>query len=327
MVRGTVSTQQKAYIPNAAASSAFFERVLAGHRRLFAGEEDAAADLGERAIERWQWLLRLQADAPFELQVAALFQDADLLPPARQDGAAGPCGEERRGSWMADEMLADLGVDLATRVRVHEMLRARAGSPRSGNAGGSLARELQILRDADALSFFSRDCARHLVRRGTEATRRQTAWLVAGMSPDGRRRLSGLRACRPVRQLIAAELARLARGPSAPTAWTPAKTATPGVPATTALPAITDRVIGPSGVLRAIDALGRGRHHPLPATVMVRSRLAVGMLGGAGLAPTRLAPLLARAEAIGALKAAARGAAADGRTAALATAVPPAPLP
>jgi hypothetical protein len=204
--------------------------------------------LGARGIERWQWLLRLDPAAGLEPQIAALFLDVERLahlPSAHRVGVAAACQDDAlRGTWVAEELLADLGVSLVSRVRVQQLIRdcnGPHGSDSSGAAGVSC--ELRLLREADTLSD---------PLLPTPSARGRSAPLPAGTAaahPDP----------------------------------------------------LADRVIGPSGVLRAIDALGRGRRLPSPATVMARSRLAVGMLGGAGLAPTRLAPLLARAEALGAL--------------------------
>jgi hypothetical protein len=320
-----VRCQRLAGRRNAASSCDIFELVLSRHRRLFDVEQPQPASSAAehaRALDRWQWLLRLDPGAALEPQIAALFHDVERLTTAGQApprAAAGtpatleaPDGEEarqaraRQGSWIADELLVDLGIDLATRVRVHELIRGKDSSDKPAGRGGTAARELRLLRNADALSFFSLDSAGYLATAGAEPTRRKVACTLARMSPDCRAQLEGLRLCQPLRQMIARELARLkdARRHPVVVSGRIAAAGAGGCAAGDAPPRhnpLADRVIGPSGVLVAIDALGRRDGRPIPALVMARSRLAVGMLGAAALAPTRLAPLLARAQAIGAL--------------------------
>jgi len=337
-----VRCQRLAGRRNAASRCDLFERVLAGHRSLFDADQAlsssavhapsaaaapapsavaaAAAAAGHaRALDRWQWLLHLEPDAGLEPQIAALFHDVERLSAAGQATATADAGGARQlragrsqagqGAWIADELLVDLGVDLATRVRVHELIRGHSSSHQPVNLDGTAARELTLLRNADALSFFSLDSAATLASAGPEQTRRKVAAALARMSADCRERLGALRLCQPLRQMIACEMAHLKeaarrRGVPAGRAATGAgfgagsRTAGEGAPL---LNPLADRVIGPSGVLGAIDSLGRHDGRPSPALVMARSRLAVGMLGAAALAPTRLAPLLARAQALGAL--------------------------
>ncbi len=296
-----VRCQRLAGRRNDASRCDVFERVLSGHRRLFAADASpsaAGAAQHARALDRWQWLLRLDPGAGLEPQIAALFHDVERLTAARQ-------AEPRRGSWIADELLVDLQIDLATRVRVHELIRGHERSHQPVDLGGSAARELRQLRNADALSFFSLDSAAYLASAGAESTRRKVAGALGRLSPDCRAHLDSLRLCQALRQMIAGEMARLADAERHRTV--PASRTTTGSDSRTAGERsprpnpLADRVIGPSGVLGAIDSLGRRDGRPSPASVMSRSRLAVGMLGGAALAPTRLAPLLARAQALGAL--------------------------
>ncbi|MBV8202269.1 MAG: hypothetical protein JOZ15_16740, partial [Acidobacteria bacterium] len=131
---------------NAASAGELFDRVLACHRR-FRDLPDPPRPLGRprprqplhpppplqwsaagyaHALDTWQWLLRLDPEAGLALQLAALFHEAwRLVPEPRTDGEAG--GDAVMGAWMADELLADLGIDLPTRVRVHRLI---AGHPR-----------------------------------------------------------------------------------------------------------------------------------------------------------------------------------------------------
>jgi len=279
---------------NAASTGKLFERVLAGHRRLHDRIHPPAASIHAHALDTWQWLLRLEPEAGLAPQLAALFHDVDRLAAAAGTAATGgvagalgtaaadgtpagqPCFDHpvRRGAWVTDELLADLDVDLAVRVRSHRLIAGRHPS----TAAGPLAAETALLDDADALSFFSLESAAYLDDFGAEQTARQVAHALSRLRPASRAWLQALRLRTAVARLLGEEIARRT---------SPVQTGGARAAATAGTVA--------TGPVRGAK--------PSRATAIARSRMAVGMAGGAGIARTRTGALLARAAALGALTA------------------------
>jgi hypothetical protein len=307
---------------NAASACELFERVLASHRRLHAPTRPQAAPVYAHALDTWQWLLRLDPEAGLVPQLAALFHDVERLvaepgaaPAAGASGTPGAdsadgrhclaagaglaCVDDhaRHGAWITDELLAELDIDLAARVRVHRLIAGRRRPPRASTGRrsatvDSFATEIALLDDADALSFLAFDSAAYLDELGTEQTARAVADALARLRPASRALLRGLRLRTAVARLAQRELARQAApGPGGPVAAT-AATAASGPTGAASVEAAIVIAAGPA----------RGGK-PSRATVIARARMAAGLAGGAGIAPTRTGALLARAAALGALAA------------------------
>jgi hypothetical protein len=170
------------------------------------------------------------------------------------------------GAWVTDELLAELDVDLAVRVGVHRLMGGRRPA---SNAADPFAAEIALLDDADALSFFSFESAAYLDDFGAEPAARQVAHAMARLRPASRSLLRGLRLRTTVAHLLERELARRT-------------------------------VPSPAGAGAIAAGPVRGAR-PSRAIAIARSRMAAGMAGGAGIAPTRTGALLARAAALGAL--------------------------
>ena len=286
---------------NAASASELFERVLAGHRRLHDHIHPPAASVHAHALDTWQWLLRLEPEAGLAPQLAALFHDVDRL--AAAAGAAiapGNANAQRRGDWVTDELLAELDVDLAVRVRVHRLI---AGRRHPSTAADPFAAEIALLEDADALSFFSfESAAPDLDDLGAEQTARRVAHALARLRPVSRAWLRGLRLRTAVARLLERELARRAVLSTSGGSRAAASAETAG-----GLLAGTGGTAGASGNCGAAGTVPAGPVRgakPSRATAIARSRMAAGMAGSAGIARTRTGALLARAAALGALAAA-----------------------
>ncbi len=266
---------------NTASDCELFVRVLGAHRGLYDGADPQAAASLARALDTWQWVLRLDPEASLAVQVAALFHRP--APPARAAGvpsaAASPTFPEdgsRRGALATDELLADLGIDLVTRVRAYRLI-ARLQRPPATMAGRPpvATAEQALLDDADALSFLSLDSADYLAEHGVEPAARQIAGLLARLRPASRTRIRGMRLRAEIaRMILAAEGDRERRA-----------RVQHGRPA-------------PDSTVQAAPVRGA---KPSRAVVMARSRLSAGLAGAAGIARTRTVALLARAAALGAL--------------------------
>ena len=272
---------------NAASACELFERALAGHRRLHDRTRPLAASIYAHALDTWQWLLRLDPEAGLAPQLAALFHDVDRL--AAEAGTPGGAG-----AWVTDELLAELGVDLAVRVRVHRLI---AGRRHPSIAADPFAAEIALLDDADALSFFSCESAAYLDDFGAELTARQVAHALARLRPVSRAWLRGLRLRTAVARLLERELAR--RTVPSPGGVSRAAAAAETGGGLLAGAAATGGTPGSAGAAGSVAAGPVRGAKPSRATAIARSRMA----GGAGIARTRTGALLARAAALGALAA------------------------
>lgn len=172
------------------------------------------ADL-DHAVDTWQWVLRLEPFASLPLQLAALLHDVERL---RSEAAervehrapdyvafkmAHAEGGAREAASLLDPHFPDRVVD-----RVAELV---AGHERPG---GDL--EGLLLNDADALSFFSLNCAGYLAWFGPETTRRKVIYTLDRLRPAARPWLDRIRLPRAVREMVAeVGRARNPRGPAA----------------------------------------------------------------------------------------------------------------
>lgn len=300
---------------NAASSGEVFDRVLAGHRRFRDLPLPSAAAGYAHALDAWQWLLRLDPEAGLAVQLAALFHEAWRLAPPEHpaaplehsaaslehsehsehsDSHANAC--RLQGAWLTDELLAEAGVDLATRVRVHRLIAGRERPPAAAEPDRAL------LDEADALSWLSfgavagsggsADCPAAVGEAGVLGAgqaARQIADALACLRPAARVWLRGLRLRGEVIRLLEAELARQA----------PLAALAPLAPDHEAA-LIAAEIDFPAAVPQVQAAARRGA---TAAAAMARKRLAAGMAGSAGLAPTRVSALLARAARLGDLAA------------------------
>ncbi|UJR83449.1 Hypothetical protein I5071_55170 [Sandaracinus amylolyticus] len=188
---------------NAASATARFDRVLDAHAALHdLSRPLVRADL-DHARDAWQWALRLDPGAGEACQIAALFHDVERL-----------------------ESEADARIEQhAPDYRAYKEAHARAGAPRAAAivlaAGGSEAlarevaqlvessetpgasREVQLINDADALSFFSLNSPGFVDYFGTTHARKKVAYTIARMSARALAELPKVRLRPDVAQLVA----------------------------------------------------------------------------------------------------------------------------
>jgi hypothetical protein len=178
---------------NAASSTLLFDEVLRRHAALHDVEKPLVkADL-DHAIDTWQWMLRLDPDASLPAQLAALFHDVERLesePDVRveqhaPDYAAFKDSHAARGAEQAEEVLRAAGVAPVVAARAREIV---ASHERRGRDA-----EVDLLNDADALSFFSLNSAGYADYFGPEQTRKKVAYALRRLGADARERLGGVR--------------------------------------------------------------------------------------------------------------------------------------
>lgn len=198
-----------------------FDRVLRVHRDLHDLDKPLVRADHDHALDVWQWMLRLDPDASRAAQVAALFHDIERLiseADARvehrvADYDAFKRNHAARGARMTGEVLATLDLDAAVRrqaerlIALHDRVEsvsavaARSGRP-AGPAGARTARDLELLDDADGLSFFSLNSPGFFDYYGPAHTRQKIAWTLMRLSPRGRARLGEVKLRPDVARLV-----------------------------------------------------------------------------------------------------------------------------
>lgn len=174
---------------NAASRGALFDAVLAAHRGLHDLDKPLVRADWDHALDAWQWMLRLDPAASLAAQLAALFHDVERLETEADrrvehrapDYQAFKDAHASRGADRAYAVLRDVGVDAPTAARVRAIVAAherRRGDP-----------EIDLLNDADALSFFSLNSAGYADYFGAPQTRRKIAWTLRRLGPTSRDKL------------------------------------------------------------------------------------------------------------------------------------------
>lgn len=178
---------------NAASRTAVFDAVLAAHRRMHDVTKPLVkADL-DHALDAWQWLLRLAPQASLAVQLAALFHDIERLESEADrrveqhapDYQAFKDAHARRGGDVAYDVLVSAGVDRTTALRTRAIVATherRGADP-----------DVDLLNDADALSFFSLNSAGYADYFGPAQTRKKVAYTLGRLGPSARARLAGVR--------------------------------------------------------------------------------------------------------------------------------------
>jgi hypothetical protein len=175
---------------NEASASAVWDSVRDAHERLHDCTKPlVAADL-DHAVDTWQWVVRLSPKASLAVQLAALFHDVERLESEADrrveqhapDYAVFKARHARRGADRAYEVLRTEGVDDVTAYRVRELV---AVHERRGHD-----REVDLLNDADALSFFSLNSPGYADYFGPEQTRKKVEYTLARLGAEARRKLA-----------------------------------------------------------------------------------------------------------------------------------------
>lgn len=158
-------------------SGGWFDQLLLYHRSLFDREQPAGRADHNRALDLWQWVLRLDPDADAGLQLAALL---------------GPFGAR------ADDVLAGAPAPRPVAERAAQLVRSvwLAADPDRDDG------EAAILEDAGCLSFFAFTSASFLDDSGEPETRRKIAATLHRLSLRACAYLPQVRLRRDVAQLF-----------------------------------------------------------------------------------------------------------------------------
>ncbi|WP_426756875.1 DUF4202 domain-containing protein [Myxococcus sp. Y35] len=162
---------------NPASSTSLFSRLLARHRSLHdLRHPDVRADF-YRAMDAWQWTLRLRPDADVPVQAAALLRAPEQPTGAAQALRAFDRVHPVRGADRAVQVLEEAGADDTLCRRVRELVTS-AGPP------GNAKRDMALLDAAGALSFFTRDASAYFRETVPEHRRRHVARVLAALQPE-----------------------------------------------------------------------------------------------------------------------------------------------
>jgi hypothetical protein len=193
-----VLTRYQRFIPraNAASRSVLFERILERHRALHDVSKALVRADYDHALDVWHWTLRLDPHAGFASQVAALFHDAERLA-TEADGRIAHLAPDYgtikeahapSGAALTASVLAAVGVDPSTRAEIARLIEAHEGP-----AHRERTRDLTLLADADALSFFALNSPGFVDSYGLPVAKKKIAHTVSRMSPRGRSYLTRIR--------------------------------------------------------------------------------------------------------------------------------------
>lgn len=193
---------------NEASATRQFDSVLRLCAALHRADVPRAVSARDHALDAWQWVLRLDPWASFEVQVAALFHDVERIvaePDPRRPSLVPEeteCHPSQRGSArIAERALAALSLGRASVDRIAALVSLP--SRRRDDA------ERALLSDADALSFFSLNSAGYADCFGPARTRAKIRSTLAELGPARRPLLARMKLRRDVRAIIVEELSRL----------------------------------------------------------------------------------------------------------------------
>jgi hypothetical protein len=203
---------------NQHSTSPVFDRVLSAHRALHDLCKPLVRADYDHALDVWQWMLRLNREASRAAQIAALFHDIERLvteADARVEHQAADYDAFKRthaarGARMTREVLATVDLDVAAReqaellIALHDRTKRRipGRQPAPGRGQEAMARELELLDDADGLSFFSLNSPGFFDYYGLAHTRHKIAWTLMRLSPRGRARLGEVKLRPDVARLV-----------------------------------------------------------------------------------------------------------------------------
>jgi hypothetical protein len=187
---------------NSASGTREFADVEEAHRRMHDLSRPLVMADWEHARDVRHWVLRLDPDAGFAVQAAALFHDVERLvgeADRRIEHLASDYGvfktAHARGSGaIARRVLARLGLPGQDLERIEALIAA--------HEDGGDDPEAALLADADGLSFFSLNSGGFLDYYGREHTSFKLRWTLERMSAGARRRLRSVRLRSDVAELL-----------------------------------------------------------------------------------------------------------------------------
>jgi hypothetical protein len=163
------------------------------HRRLHDLTRPLVRADYDHSVDAWQWMLHLDPSAGLTAQLAALFHDVERLwsesDQRREQQAVDYAAFKRQhaaeGAAFVDRLLDTLRLDPGVRKEVASLI--------SCHETGTIDPAISLLRDADALSFFSLNCSGYLRYYGESQTLRKVDYTLERMSTHALSRLASIR--------------------------------------------------------------------------------------------------------------------------------------
>jgi hypothetical protein len=193
-----VLTRYQRYIDrrNRASSTSTFDVVIRAHRALY--EErgpGGSADLA-RALDAWQWLLRLDPEIGLEAQLVVLLREVDRIEDGEGDTwfraprlLVGRLLDTATTGERAYELLRAAGFDAGVAARVRDIVgQSDLDAPRR-----PVFDPIRMVEDAEALSFLSLSSSTYLDAFGRDLARRKITMMLKRLGPAARRKLALVR--------------------------------------------------------------------------------------------------------------------------------------
>jgi hypothetical protein len=192
---------------NQGSATAFFRRLLVSHREIHDIQKPLVLADFRHALDTWQWVLRLSAEASPAVQLAALFHDVERLfseGDVRVEHHAADYqvfkdAHAKRGSELARSLLSSVGTEPTL---VEAVIALIEHHERPGEDAA-----LALLNDADALSFFSLNSGGYLDYFGAAQTQRKVRYTLGRIRPSNLWRLETVRLRPEIRELYEREIA------------------------------------------------------------------------------------------------------------------------
>jgi len=211
---------------NAASAAPAFDRALDLHEHLHDRRKALVAADFDHALDTWRWILRLDPEASFAVQVAALFHDVERLDTEADAGIEHLAPDHARfkaahaaaGAQRVADLLAQIDVSRDDARRICDLVEHHERGSAGAEGAGGLASdgrpdERRLLAEADALSFFSLNAAGFLRSYGPAHTAHKVACSLGRLGAAGRRELRRLKVPGPIRTTLAALELGQPRGP------------------------------------------------------------------------------------------------------------------
>lgn len=176
---------------NAHSQGKTFDQFLRRHRELHDLDKPLVRADYNHALDVWQWTLRLQPSASLAVQIAALFHDIERLVSEAETRIEQNAADYQQfknahayaGAEMTRRILIECGgLPPPSIERVAQLIE------RHEERGDE--RELQLLNDADALSFFSLNSSGYADYFGEKQTRKKIAYTWNRMTAAARAKLA-----------------------------------------------------------------------------------------------------------------------------------------
>jgi hypothetical protein len=187
---------------NRRAPAAIFAAIQRKHRALHDLHKPLVRADYEHSVDVWQWLLRLDQSASLAVQVAALFHDIERLDSeadvrvehTARDYLTFKLRHAQAGARILLATLSDLELEMSVLERAASLV-ARHEQPEAD-------RELRLLNDADALSFFSLNSPGFVRYYDDAHSAKKVAYTLHRMSPAARAWLPKIRVEHKVETLL-----------------------------------------------------------------------------------------------------------------------------